>query len=255
MSEPTVFGAPAPPPVPEVEGAPGGSRKSVAITVAAGVVALGVLGGAAFLVMNADEPPPDVALPAVPPQSAIPSPSPTAVPPTPLPTAQVQGRNVFVPLVDDVTEAASPAASDVGTAAPGSEAAVRGALALSAPTVTVTEATAIRVPGPAVTESVTVPGPTVTVPGPVETVDRFAYAVKALSVNDPDRTVDGDSTALFEINGVQHEVAEGDPFLDVFLYQGYTPADPPGGPDTVTFYFGSSLWSVTTGVKYGLGPR
>ncbi|MFC3687376.1 hypothetical protein [Aquipuribacter hungaricus] len=102
-------------------------RRTVVIAVAAGVAALGVLGGAAALVLGGGS---DVELAAVPPAAVQPvpsvEPSPASTVSAPLPTAAVLGRNVFVPLVDDVGADAAGGdapATDAPTGPPGGTAA------------------------------------------------------------------------------------------------------------------------------------
>ena len=255
-----VFGAAAPAAskAPPEEQPPARSTRTVVIAVAAGVVALSVLGGAAALVLGSFETgSSDVALPPSAVSTVEPSAAPSA-PPEPLPTSAVQGRNVFVPLVeadaaasgdavvDPVAAAATPSA--VPTAAP-TAAPVTASLLLPAVTRTVS------VPGPVVTE--TVPGPTVTssTPGPTRTVDRFAYDVEVASVEDPGTA---DSTATFVVNGTEHVVDKDGEFLELFVYNGYTlpdPSDPDDTTGTVMFTFGSSMWTVPVGTQIGLGPR
>lgn len=162
FGQPTPFGTQAPPPnpAPAEEPAAGRSRKTVAIAVAAGVVALGILGGAAALALGSGDAVTDQALPpaAV---AVLPSASPSA-PSSPLLPEAVQGRNVFVPLVgtdaDGAAEAAAvegavpaPAPTAGGTTAAtagGTTTGARsgssgGAAPLPAPTVTVTESTSL----------------------------------------------------------------------------------------------------------------
>jgi hypothetical protein len=172
FGQPPAFGA-APAPVQQAPVAePPKSGRTVLIAVAAGVVALGVLGGAAALVLSGGDDTVDTALPPASVEPVEPTTSPTTAPATPLPTAAVQGRNVFVPLVegddaaagggDTVADPQPPVATSAPTTAP------IGSLPLSplpAPAVTVTET--VQVPGP----TTTVPGPTTTVPGPTETVE------------------------------------------------------------------------------------
>lgn len=137
------FGAAAPAQQePTIEPPTKKSGKTVVIAVAAGVVALGVLGGAAAMVLTSgDDEPVDSALPpAAAPVEA--TPSATSVPATPLPTAAVQGRNVFVPLVDEGTggagEATGGPVAAAPTAAPTTSGSTGAPLPLPAPTVTVT---------------------------------------------------------------------------------------------------------------------
>lgn len=252
---PAVQAAPAEPP-------PARSNKTVVIAVAAGVVALGVLGGAAALVLGSSDAGTDVALPPGAVATVEPSVAPST-PEAPLPTSVVQGRNVFVPLVDPAGDAAAaaiaappaPPPAPAPTAAP-TAAPVPIPITVSIPLPAVTRT--VEVPGPVVTESV--PGPTVTssTPGPTQTVDRFAYAVKVVSVNDPDPANSPDipdSTAVFVVNGTEITVAEGEFFLDVFRYEGYTPPGVDETDPSVIFAFGSTLWSITPGTTLGLGPR
>jgi len=110
MSLAPAFGQPALPPPPSAPEAPAASgRRTVVIAVAAGVVALGVLGGAAALVLSEGD---GVESAAIPPAgvNAGPSVEPSALPSVsaPLPTAVTQGRNVFVPLVPAAGQADAP---------------------------------------------------------------------------------------------------------------------------------------------------
>lgn len=115
FGQPPAFGsvpaAPAAPPV-AVPDEPARGGRTVVIAVAAGVVALGVLGGAAVLVLSGDEPAATDQALAPAPAVVEPSTPATAEVSTPLPTAAVLGRNIFVPLV------APPAAEGSGEAVP-----------------------------------------------------------------------------------------------------------------------------------------
>ena len=251
---PAVQAAPAEPP-------PARSNKTVVIAVAAGVVALGVLGGAAALVLGSSDAGTDVALPPGAVAAVEPSVAPST-PEAPLPTSVVQGRNVFLPLVDPAGDAAAaaiaappaPPPAPAPTAAP-TAAPVPIPITVSIPLPAVTRT--VEVPGPTVTTpgpTVSTPGPTVTTPGPTETLDPFAYYVSAVQVTDPDPAAPG-STADFMVNGQLVTVQEGEVFLDFFRYLGYSDAAPPETGATVRFVFGSDMWSVPTGRVIGLGPR
>lgn len=234
--------APAPP-APEIE-EPKKSGRTVVIAVAAGVVALGVLGGAAALVLTGpDGETVDTALPPASQAPTEPTSSATSARATPLPTAAVQGRNVFLPLVEESVEAgadgggADPVAS-APTAAP-----TTAPTAAPAPPVVQT----VSVPGPTVVETVEVPGPTTTVsvPSSTETVSTFVHDVTVVSVQD--ETV-VDSPATFVVNDETIEVEKGDVFKTVFVYQGYDPVE-----RVVSFNYGSDLWVVSVGTEIGLG--
>ncbi|WP_380168483.1 hypothetical protein [Jannaschia sp. R86511] len=102
---PSTFGQPsAPTPAPEPEPVVQGRGRTVAIVVTAGVVALGVLGGAAALVLapGGEDDVPVAAPPA--PAAVEPSPEPSAAEVVePLPVSAVRSRNIFVPLVDNAS--------------------------------------------------------------------------------------------------------------------------------------------------------
>jgi len=262
FGQPSPFGAPAPPPpAPVDEPSAAKGNKTVVIAVAAGVVALGVLGGAAALVLGTGSSDTvDTALPPAAVSTVEPSATPSA-PSAPLPTAAVQGRNVFVPLVEDEAAVADDVVDPVAAAAATPTAAPTTAptsapvsLPVSIPLPAVTRT--LEVPGPVVTESV--PGPTVTssTPGPTQTVDRFAYAVEVVSFDDVDGDplTPDDNTAVFTVNGTDHQVTQGDLFLEVFRYEGYVPAVDETEA-SVLFTFASTLWSVSPGTRLGLGPR
>ncbi len=261
FGQPPAFGAPAvagPPEPPSSE--PPRGRRTVVVAVAAGVLSLGVLGGVAALVIGGgDGDDVSTALPPAAVATVEPSAAPSA-PAAPLPTAAVQGRNVFVPLVEADSAASGPVPDPVAAAAPATaptaipvptRAPTSSPLLLPLPAVTQT----VAVPGPVVTQ--TLPGPTVTATtaGPVQMVDRFAYGVEVVSVTDPDPIVTGDSTAVFRVNGTDQTVKEGAEFLEVFKYLGYTAPVAPSTKETVRFDFGSSSWSLPTGSRIGLGPR
>jgi hypothetical protein len=138
------FGAAAPTtPEPSWEEPAKKSGKTVVIAIAAGVVALGVLGAGAALVLSNGDETADSALPPAPVASTEPTVAPTTEPAKPLPTAAVQGRNVFLPLVEEDAEAAGEGAvvadpqPAVATTAPTTAPTV-APLPLPAPTVTVT---------------------------------------------------------------------------------------------------------------------
>lgn len=100
--QPSTFGQasnPVRPPIPAPDTTTG-RRSVVLLSVAGAVVALGVLGGAAALVLGGE---PDDLGPVAAPVTPVIEPSVEAVPEpvTALPTAAVQGRNIFVPLVSD----------------------------------------------------------------------------------------------------------------------------------------------------------
>lgn len=96
-----------------------GNRRTVVLAVTGAVVALGVLGGAAALALTPEE---DAGTLSAPVPAATPtvepSTEPSAEPTTPLPTAVVQGRNIFVPLLDAPVESAGGGA-DEGSVAEG----------------------------------------------------------------------------------------------------------------------------------------
>lgn len=119
--QPSTFGQPTGPSVPPSTPEASGSRRTVVLAVAGAVVALGVLGGVASLVLTGDDGATTSApLPAAA-SSPEPSVEPSVAPTTPLPTVAVQGRNIFVPLVG-VPVAEEAAAAD-GAAADGAAAA------------------------------------------------------------------------------------------------------------------------------------
>lgn len=107
MNPPSTFGQPnEAPQAPEPEPETSNGRRTVIIAVAAGVAALGVLGGAAALVLGSSSDEPVLEAGAVPPSQAPVEPSAEATLSTssPLPTSPLRGRNVFVPLVADASD-------------------------------------------------------------------------------------------------------------------------------------------------------
>lgn len=109
MNPPSTFGQPnEAPQAPEPEPETSNGRRTVIIAVAAGVVALGVLGGAAALVLGAPSDEPALEAGAVTPSQAPVEPSAEATLSTssPLPTSVLRGRNVFIPLIADASDEA-----------------------------------------------------------------------------------------------------------------------------------------------------
>lgn len=239
MSTQSPFGSPQPP-VPEVpvESTDGGRSKVVIIAVASGVLALGVLGGAAALVIGGGDdvdPLVGAAGPGVE-ATAEPSAEVTGEPvAAPLPTAAVQGRNIFTALIGEggSGEASAVPEEVTSTQAPA-----------ELPTVAPT-----TLPAPRVTETVVVPGPTstvtTTVPGPTATVSSFAYDLTVVSVVDP---ASDTTSATFRVNGVDQLVADDQVFSDVLTYNGYDVAG-----EQVLFQFGSTMYSMPVGTRVGLG--
>jgi hypothetical protein len=125
---PSPFGSPVETPRPVEPEQPATRRPStLVLAVGAGVVALGILGGAAALVLGPGD---EAAAPAVP--AAVPVLTPTTEPVEeplqPLPTAVSRARNVFVPLIaaaageEEAGEDASAGPVGAGTAGGGTSA-------------------------------------------------------------------------------------------------------------------------------------
>jgi hypothetical protein len=181
----SAFGAPAPTSSePAFEEPAKKSGKTVVIAVAAGVVALGVLGGAAALVLTSGGDTAESALPPAPVASTEPSVAPTTEPAKPLPTAAVQGRNVFLPLVEEDDAAAAGEGDTVADPQP--------AVATTAPTTAPTVA-----PLP-------LPAPTVTV---TASDDELVAGLRAQIATLEALLADLDGAAANEIAALQAEIA------------------------------------------------
>lgn len=193
FGQPPAFGAPVQPSTataPPVE-EPTRSNKTLLIAVAAGVVALGVLGGATALVLSGEDgATDDLALPASSAAPVEPSIAPTTAASAPLPTVAVKGRNVFVPLVEPDAAAAAgaevvdPVAAAVASAPPAPTSAPPAPTSsppapTSAPTAAATSGSGTGSTGGSFVPgsgggSVVVPAPA---PAPTVTVTQVATAV------------------------------------------------------------------------------
>jgi hypothetical protein len=271
------FGAAPEPPAstPVVEEPAKGGGKTVVIAVAAGVVALGVLGGAAALVLTSGAGEDSVeALPPAAVAPVEPSVAPTTAPATPLPTAVIKGRNVFAPLVSAPAVEASgastgaPAAGGTATASSttGSSIGLPGATFGPTSTAFPTSGSGggsvsfIEVPGPTVT--VTVEGEEVLVPGPTQTIE----VEKVVEVAVPGASFDKLSVVVEEVKERDEEgtllkvsypadfFVDEEQYLDVtpgtsfgedkeFRYISYAPVT-----QSLSFIYGSSLFTVTVPV-------
>jgi hypothetical protein len=124
---PSPFGSPVETPRPVEPEQPSTRRPStLVLAVGAGVVALGILGGAAALVLGPGD---EAAAPAVPAGVPVVTPTtePVEEPLQPLPTAVSRARNVFVPLIaaaagEEADEDASAGPVDAGSAGGGTSA-------------------------------------------------------------------------------------------------------------------------------------
>ncbi|MGJ7442094.1 hypothetical protein [Aquipuribacter sp. MA13-6] len=118
INPPSTFGQPeAAAQAPEPEPEPTRKPRTVMIAAVAGVVALGVLGGAAALVLTSGDD--DAMLEAAPAPAVVEpttEPSVTAEVVAPLPVSAVRSRNIFVPLVEEASEGESAAGEDEGAA-------------------------------------------------------------------------------------------------------------------------------------------
>lgn len=114
---PSTFGQPSEPQeAPEPEPVRSSRKRTVVVVATVGVVALGVLGGAAALMLSGGE---DDVLQAAPAPAVVePQPEPTTSPVAvaPLPVSAVRSRNIFVPLVEvaSVDEDAAEEESEAG---------------------------------------------------------------------------------------------------------------------------------------------